>query len=90
MHNLSDERRAIAMAWEMAEHLSKCRAREEVDFDSKRLNVLLGWLNGHGDCDNCRQISKAYATSRKIYTASDLPHAHAAARHVADILAHVA
>ena len=85
-----EERRAVVCAREMAERLSKGVTADETSFDGKRLHVLLGWISGQCTCDHCRDIAKAYDTSRKIYTAGDLPHARAAARRVATILDHVA
>lgn len=85
-----EEHRAVARAKEIADRLSRGVTADETSFDGKRLHVLLGWISGHCACDHCQEISKAYDTSRKIYTASDLSHARAAARRVASILAHVA
>jgi hypothetical protein len=90
MTKKSEEWRAVVCAREMAERLSKGVTADETSFDGKRLHVLLGWIPGHCTCDHCRDIAKAYDTSRKIYTAGDLPHARAAARRVAAILDHVA
>jgi hypothetical protein len=90
MTKKSEEWRAVLCAREMAERLSKGATADETSFDGKRLHVLLGWISGHCTCDHCRDIAKAYDTSRKIYTAGDLPHARAAARRVAAILDDVA
>ena len=84
------DHRAIARARELAEHLEICNSELELDFDSKRLNVLLGVISADCHCDQCLQISKAYNSSRHIYLADTLDEAHIAAHQVVELLAHVA
>ena len=90
MCNSKGVRRGVARARILAKHLESCDGRLELDFESKRLNVLLGVISADCHCDQCLQISKAYDKSRHIYLAHTLDEAHAAAHEVADLLAHVA
>jgi hypothetical protein len=90
MCNSEGVRRGVARARILAKHLELCNAQQELDFESKRLNVLLGDLHGDCQCDQCLKIAKAYDVSCHIYLADTLDEAHTAAHQVADLLAHVA
>jgi hypothetical protein len=74
----------------LAEHLERCNGQLELDFESKRLHILLGVISADCHCDQCLQISKAYNSSRHIYLADTLDEAHTAAHQVVELLAHVA
>jgi hypothetical protein len=82
-------RRGVARAMILAKHLEHCTAKDELDFESKRLNILLGVISADCHCDQCLQISKAYDKSRHIYQAHTLDEAHSAAHEVVTLLAHV-
>ena len=90
MCNSESVRRDVARARILAEHLERCNGKLELDFESKRLNILLGVINADCHSDQCLLISKAYDKSRHIYLADTLDEAPIAAHQVAALLAHVA
>ena len=85
-----NELRAVSTALSLANHLALCNAKDELEFESKRLNVLLGYLNA--ECHSARhsELVQAERISRRIYTAADMRHAHAAARECAEHLLRIA
>ena len=90
MCNSAGVHRGVARARILAEHLERCNGQLELDFESKRLNILLGVISADCHCDQGLQIFKAYDKSRHIYLADTLDEAHIAAHQVAELLAQVA